>query len=512
VNASACWRPKAASPLLPELHYSYATCGYLNDYTEAGHSAFLQRRSIRVSYPNDASSGFTLVTHDGKKQGSFPTFMQGIFDQFHMTVEVVPVSQKSKGRSPSSSFTACVHEVALNGTDLCIGNFWSTSQRLLMAPFTTEVYQDTFYLVAFTTEEAGILGTLASPFRPFQPSLWLGIVGMTVLASLVIYFLERGKSNFREGVMLYGASRSVYVGSRSLLQSGLAWDAETLGGRIMHLTFGFFAMIVIASYTANLASSLVSKVTSSEIDSIDGGISAGMKFCGMSAIQASLLASKPGLRSLYVPVADAAEALTNMDEGICQLAILAKIDFENAQRDGGTDARCNKVLVGEVILSIGNAMPIRPDLQEPMSWAMALRSSSGAYELAAVQARRAYVEPKSCGAQGQRDDGRSLADMASIFVVALTGMVFGVLANCFRYGSSMAMMRASSLDRAQLAEPARSEERPTLEVTVRGAPQTGPTPRIVVRYVDMDSCAEFVSTESYAMPSSNSSITPKEQV
>ena len=24
----------------------------------------------------------------------------------------------------SSSFTACVHEVALNETDLCIGNFW----------------------------------------------------------------------------------------------------------------------------------------------------------------------------------------------------------------------------------------------------------------------------------------------------------------------------------------------------------------------------------------------------
>jgi hypothetical protein len=40
------------------------------------------------------------------------------------------VSEASKSRF-SSSYTACVHEVALGETDICIGNFWMTPQRLV---------------------------------------------------------------------------------------------------------------------------------------------------------------------------------------------------------------------------------------------------------------------------------------------------------------------------------------------------------------------------------------------
>ena len=36
----------------------------------------------------------------------------------------------------SSSYSACVHDVAMNETDMCIGPFWLTSERQLMSPFT----------------------------------------------------------------------------------------------------------------------------------------------------------------------------------------------------------------------------------------------------------------------------------------------------------------------------------------------------------------------------------------
>jgi hypothetical protein len=37
--------------------------------------------------------------------------------------------------------------VALGTTDACIGNLWPTSERRLMASFTTGIYQDTFHMV-----------------------------------------------------------------------------------------------------------------------------------------------------------------------------------------------------------------------------------------------------------------------------------------------------------------------------------------------------------------------------
>jgi len=488
VNASACWQPNARSLSVPEFHYSYATCGYLDDYSESKHATALHGRTIRVSYPADASSGFTLVTRGGKKTGSFPTFMQGIFDRFNMTMEIVPVSEKSKERSPKSSFTACVHEVALNSTDLCIGNFWSTSQRRLMAAFTSEVYQDLFYLVAPASEE-GLVEMMGSPLRPFVPSVWFGIVAVTAVASLGMYVLERGKPMFRETTISRGISLSFYVAFQSMIGASSSYEAKSLGGKILNLAFGFFIMIVIASYTANLASFLVAKASTSKIDSIEAGINAGMKFCGLSAIRESLISLEPELRNLFVPVANANEALTNMDSGSCQLAILAKLNLENAQRGEGMDAHCNKVAVGEVLLAIGNAMPIRSELQASMSWAMTLQMSSGAYDLAAAQAKETYLAPSACGAQGddEVEEGMGLGEMTGVFIIAVAGMFLGFLANCIRFGSRRAMNVATT-EQAQLAGSAAPEERRTLEVTVRGLPksQMGPDPQVVVHYLDED--------------------------
>ena len=54
---------------------------------------------------------------------------------------------------PESSFTACVHDVAINNTDMCLASFWVTPQRLLMTEFTVAISFDTFNLVVFVDED-----------------------------------------------------------------------------------------------------------------------------------------------------------------------------------------------------------------------------------------------------------------------------------------------------------------------------------------------------------------------
>ena len=112
-----------------------------------------------MSFPGDASDGYTLYSttieddvSDNStgivsvssgtvvKEGSTVDLMMRIFEQLNITYTVHPVSDKSTSRY-SSSYTQCVHEVALNETDLCIGAFWTTSERLLLTSFTTAMYQ-----------------------------------------------------------------------------------------------------------------------------------------------------------------------------------------------------------------------------------------------------------------------------------------------------------------------------------------------------------------------------------
>ena len=100
---------------------SYETCGNVNTYEDDRLTSTLAGAHYRISFPGDSSSGYTILTQaDGTKTGSVVRFMEDIRDATGFTWEIHEVSDTSRGRY-SSSFTACVHEVAIGETDLCIG-------------------------------------------------------------------------------------------------------------------------------------------------------------------------------------------------------------------------------------------------------------------------------------------------------------------------------------------------------------------------------------------------------
>lgn len=99
-------------------HCSYETCGNLDSYAAEKHYRSLRGRNIRVSYPGDSSTGYTLVTEeDGSRGGSMVQFMRDIAADAGFTWEIHEVSPASRARY-SSSYSACTHEVALNRTDV----------------------------------------------------------------------------------------------------------------------------------------------------------------------------------------------------------------------------------------------------------------------------------------------------------------------------------------------------------------------------------------------------------
>eukprot|EP01052_Picozoa_sp_SAG31_P008336 SAG31_NODE_419_length_15872_cov_21.857985_5_plen_279_part_00 len=156
VDAAHCERhPKRSTMSLndgvadPGLSYSYETCGNLDDYSPSKQREALLGRRLRVSYPGDSGSGYTLKTVGAGrgwhgKDGSMVAFMHAIAADVGFSLEYHEVSNSSKIQvrerlGSGSSFTRCVHEVAINETDLCIGNFWMTNERLLMTTFSGSV-------------------------------------------------------------------------------------------------------------------------------------------------------------------------------------------------------------------------------------------------------------------------------------------------------------------------------------------------------------------------------------
>jgi hypothetical protein len=203
VDPDNCWAPHSPSALawldselealLPPdgLSYSYHTCGNIDAYSSDSAFEEISGRALRVSYPGDSSTGYTILTHpDGSKDGSVVQLMRDIAIEAGFSWEVHPVSADSSARY-SSSYTACVHEVALNRTDMCIGNFWMTESRMLLAPFTSWVYSDEFRLIVPLQEEDQSYWTLLqTPFKPFTRAAWWWIFVLVMFMSFSLDFVE----------------------------------------------------------------------------------------------------------------------------------------------------------------------------------------------------------------------------------------------------------------------------------------------------------------------------------
>ena len=85
VDAATCERPMDPSDAVGTdaanagLTYSYETCGNLNSHSSDRHYEYLRGRHLRVSYPGDSGSGYTVLTKaNGDKAGSVVDFMQQI--------------------------------------------------------------------------------------------------------------------------------------------------------------------------------------------------------------------------------------------------------------------------------------------------------------------------------------------------------------------------------------------------------------------------------------------------
>ena len=207
---SSCLLSQATSAT-KQLFYSYETCGNLNDYSQERHTALLKGRTLRVTMPGDSGTGYTLVTHkpDGSlcpkgkcpwnmaaspRGGSFVTFMRELSKDAGILWKRVPIGNDSLAAGGGSSFTACAHMVALNETDLCIGNIWVTAKRLLIIPtFSAILYHDQMRLIVRITDEVGFWDKFWAPLqKTFSPGAWLLIACMVVFASLALVVVEGG--------------------------------------------------------------------------------------------------------------------------------------------------------------------------------------------------------------------------------------------------------------------------------------------------------------------------------
>ena len=205
--------------------------------------------------------------------------------ELNITLRNYFASPESKRANPGSSFTACAYDVKVGNVDVCIGNFWVTSERLALSNFIQPFAEDKLYLVVPDEYlEESFAQHFVRPFMPFAPELWL-MVGLFTIFTSIVTLLVDGRSLVVEHYDIVSRyCMSVYLTWHGLFSGGPQNSPGTFPARLSQLGFGVFIMITVATYTANLATILVSNTKENAISNIDDAMAEQMTICMLSAL------------------------------------------------------------------------------------------------------------------------------------------------------------------------------------------------------------------------------------
>ena len=185
-----------------------------------------------------------------------------------------------------------------------------TSQRLLLASFGPNIYNDEFRLVVLAEDKVDYWALMATPFKPFTVSAWIWITALVGYMSLAMYITEPEEVDIEDNESLVdritdligiqndrypflamldktltSLAKCMYNGLMAFTSGAPVQEAQSFPSRVISSGFAAFGLIILTAYTASSAAALVADTKRSSINSIDDVIAMGpnVKVCVRSA-------------------------------------------------------------------------------------------------------------------------------------------------------------------------------------------------------------------------------------
>eukprot|EP00930_Biecheleria_cincta_P039767 TRINITY_DN27305_c0_g1_i1.p1 TRINITY_DN27305_c0_g1~~TRINITY_DN27305_c0_g1_i1.p1 ORF type:complete len:626 (+),score=81.02 TRINITY_DN27305_c0_g1_i1:54-1931(+) len=439
ISKTACTRNFKESSEFPGFFYSYHTCGFLDRYfSPASHPWPSTRPLYAFAFGNEAQ----LSPGTGAKfLDMFLHFAAGVLPRVGIPLEDVRYrAQLSNAtqRKFSSTYSGCVHDVALGNIDICLGDIWATEER---QSFGTAVFIQVFsepmlLLTTIENKEDNLWDMLLKPFIPFDWNLWGMIFSVIVATCLAMVFFEfhRNDSDFPDRSIGAAIAKSMYLSVSSFVNAGTAYTSVTLSGRVTSVGYGLFILISIATFTAETASALISKSLVQKAQTIEDVLEASASICYSAGMKTMLEKKYPRVKQLGVPMdtavgADFASAIV---DGKCSYAIVGELWMDGLWERGD---HCNLTLAGSAILSFPTGYYVSEELAPYIAWAVSRERAVGAW----AKVQNEYQTKSLCdssAASGDHEDNSAYRrldarNMLGAFLVFAGCLVVASFIRCF---------------------------------------------------------------------------------
>ncbi|RXN10405.1 glutamate receptor NMDA 1 isoform X1 [Labeo rohita] len=279
--------------------------------------------------------------------------------------------------------------------------------------------------------------TLDSFMQPFQSTLWL-LVGLSVhVVAVMLYLLDRfspfGRfkvNSEEEEEDALTLSSAMWFSWGVLLNSGIGEGApRSFSARILGMVWAGFAMIIVASYTANLAAFLVLDRPEERITGINDPRlrNPSDKFIYATVKQSSVdiyFRRQVELSTMYRHMEkhnyeSAAEAIQAVRDNKLHAFIWdsAVLEFEASQK-------CDLVTTGELFFRSGFGIGMRKDSPWKQNVSLAILSfhENGFME----DLDKTWVRYQECDSRSNAPATLTFENMAGVFMLVAGGIVAGI--------------------------------------------------------------------------------------
>ncbi|CAF3702163.1 unnamed protein product [Rotaria sp. Silwood1] len=234
--------------------------------------AILKGISLRIGVIE--SIPFTIVTNvidefgqnTTKFTGYVPDLIELLADKigFIPNIQLAPLNQ---------TYSGLIQAVVNGQYDIVLGDVTVTAIRRELVGFSNAIFDNSLRIIMRKTPYVTI--ELLSFLKPFSRNLWLLVLGACIYAALLICLVEKNDNEiFQNRSILSQITMSIWYSFGNIVGYGVDFHVNTAAGRLLTAGLYMLSLILVATYTANLASDLTiskSKDIISGINDIKNG-------------------------------------------------------------------------------------------------------------------------------------------------------------------------------------------------------------------------------------------------
>ncbi|CAF3993101.1 unnamed protein product, partial [Rotaria sordida] len=225
-----------------------------NSLTPSVNRALLRGVSLRIEIAE--LSPFTMVQNVTDDNGQSTIQYTGYaIDLLQLLMDQLGFKATLLLKPSDQTYNEFVRAVSEGVYDIIIGAITVTSPRREIVGFSSAIYDNSLRTIVRQVNGPGI--DLFAFLKPFSRGLWILVLGTCIYAGILIFLIERRKNEDLQNRSIPSQLiMSIWYCFGNMFGYGIEFNTRTAGGRLLTAGLYILSLILVASYTANLASDL----------------------------------------------------------------------------------------------------------------------------------------------------------------------------------------------------------------------------------------------------------------